>query len=77
MFLLLLVNTSYLNVSVREEQVHDDVLRQDFSVVDAEFDSGKFLCQLLPLIFLSGFSYVVQQRVLKGGTEEKQRTTKR
>lgn len=58
---------SYLYVSVREEQVHDDVLGQHLRVVDAQFDSGQLLSQLLSLVFLSGLSDVVEQRVFKGG----------
>lgn len=58
----------YLYVSVGEQQVHDDVLREDLSVVDAEFDAWKLLRQLLSLVLLSGLPDVIQQGVLKGGT---------
>ena len=60
----------YLNVSVGEQQVHDDVLRQDLGVVDPEFDAGKFLGQFLSLVFLPGLPDVVQQGVLIGGAED-------
>lgn len=49
----------YLYVSVGEQQVHDDVLGQDLRVVDAEFDAGELLGELLALIFLSGLSDVI------------------
>lgn len=58
---------SYLDVSVGEQQVHDDVLGQDLRVVDAELDARQLLGQLLALVFLSGLSDVVQQSVFKGG----------
>lgn len=58
---------SDLDVSVGKQQVHDDVLGQNFGVVDAEFDAGEFFGQFFSLIFFSGFSDVIEQSVLKGG----------
>lgn len=58
----------YLYVSVREQQVHDDVLREDLGVVDAELDARELLRQLLSLVLLPRLPDVVQQRVLEGGT---------
>lgn len=55
-----------LYVSVRKQQVHDDVLGEDLCVVDPKFDSGKLLGQLLSLVLLSGLPDVIQQGVLKG-----------
>lgn len=59
--------TPYLYVSVGEQQVHDDVLREDLGVVDPEFDAGQLLGQLLALVLLPGLADVVQQGVLVGG----------
>lgn len=49
----------YLYVSVREQQVHDDVLSEHLCVVDSEFDAGKLLGQLLSLVLLSGLPDVI------------------
>lgn len=57
----------YLDVPVREEQVHHDILSQNFGVIDAQLDSGQFLRQLLALVLLPSFTDVVQQGVFKGG----------
>lgn len=67
---------SYLDVSVGEQQVHDDVLGQDLRVVDAELDAGQLLGQLLALVFLSGLSDVVQQSVFEGGAVKTRLTPK-
>ncbi len=64
----------YLYVSVGKQQVHDDVLSEDLRVVNAEFDAGELLRQLLPLVFLSCLPDVIQQRVLVGSTAEDRQT---
>lgn len=58
----------YLYVSVGKQQVHDDVLGENFRVVDSEFDARKLLGQLLSLVLLPGLPDVVQQGVLKRST---------
>lgn len=60
---MFLVYSIYLYISVREKQVHHNVLSQNLSVVDAEFDPGKLLGQLLTLVFISSFSDVIQKSV--------------
>lgn len=64
---------TYLYVSVGEEQIHDDVLRQNFRVVDAQFDSRQFLGQFLTLILISSFSDVIQQRVFERSALKKRK----
>lgn len=61
----------YLYVPVRKQQVHHDVLGENLRVVDPEFNAGELLGQLLSLVLLSGLPDVVQQGVLKRGTEER------
>ncbi len=58
--MLCLYSSIYLYISVGEKQVHNNVLSQNLSVVNAEFDTGKLLGQLLTLVFISSFSDVVQ-----------------
>lgn len=60
---MFLVYSIYLYISVGEKQVHHNVLSQNLSVVDAEFDPGKLFGQLLTLVFISSFSDVVQKCV--------------
>lgn len=64
---------TYLYVSVGEEQIHDDVLRQNLRVVDAQFDSRQFLGQFLTLILISSFSDVIQQRVFERSALKKRK----
>lgn len=64
---------THLYVSVGEEQIHDDVLRQNLRVVDAQFDSRQFLGQFLTLILISSFSDVIQQRVFERSALKKRK----
>lgn len=64
---------TYLYVSVGEEQIHDDVLRQNLRVVYAQFDSRQFLGQFLTLILISSFSDVIQQRVFERSALKKRK----
>lgn len=65
---MFLAYSIYLYISVGEKQVHYNVLSQNLSVVDAEFDPGKLLSQLLTLVFISSFSDVVQESVFVRST---------